>query len=67
MPEKSKQVSTPMSKHGYEIKVFRVIDDDPDSSDRIAEIRDILVHLLILARKKGRPQKKSDHALGANG
>ena len=55
MPTNSKQVSKPLPKRRYEIKIFRVIDDEPDSSDRVAEIRDILVHLLLLARKKGRP------------
>jgi len=61
MPSNSKEVSNSTSKYGYEIKISRVEDDSPDSSDRIAEVRKILVHLLLLARRKGRPPSNNGH------
>lgn len=61
MPQKPNRISTPLSKHGYEIKVFRAIDYDPDSSERVAEVRKILVHLLLLARRKGRPRSNDEN------
>ena len=57
MSKKDEKSSNKRTSHGYEVKIFRVPDTDDNSEDRIAEVRDILVSLLLLARRKGRPPK----------
>jgi hypothetical protein len=60
MLSNSKPFSRKASRHGYKIKINRIEDNEPDSADRVAEVREILVHLLLLARRKGRPPSNDE-------